>query len=324
MLILVKFLVGFFLLFNLSGCDSHAVRRSLEDFWDTPREQLNRGLRYARGDGVTKDIGLAVSWYQRSAERGFAPAQHVLAGCYLNGEGVLKNKIEFLHWNKKAAEQGFSVSQYELGVYYLFKDFKLSGYWFRKAAEQGHRDAQFNLGGFYADGIGSSYAFDVGVVKNNVEAIKLWLSAGEKGQIEAQYYLAICYASGQHVAKSDSEAAAWFQAAAEQGHKTAQYRLGYLYDTGSGVAKDQIEAVKWYLKASNQGVEEAQYLLAISYLNGEGVVKSNLAAYVWATTSYRLGNLMAKDLVVFLKPKLNSLESAVADKRVETLISKIK
>ena len=53
--------------------------------------QFKLGLRYARGDGVTKDDEEAVKWYRLAAEQGDAVAQRKLGFRYNVGIGVLED-----------------------------------------------------------------------------------------------------------------------------------------------------------------------------------------------------------------------------------------
>ena len=49
------------------------------------KAQYRLGLSYALGEGVPKDVVLAVSWYRKAAEQGEANAQTSLGYCYAEG-----------------------------------------------------------------------------------------------------------------------------------------------------------------------------------------------------------------------------------------------
>jgi S1-C subfamily serine protease len=68
--------------------------------------QVNLGLMYANGQGVTKNYAEAVNWYRKAAEQGLAPAQGNLGLMYVNGKGVPKNFVESYKWQLLAAAQG--------------------------------------------------------------------------------------------------------------------------------------------------------------------------------------------------------------------------
>ena len=49
--------------------------------------QVELGIRYADGEGVTKDQVEAVKWYRKAAEQNYAKAQLDLGVCFYTGEG---------------------------------------------------------------------------------------------------------------------------------------------------------------------------------------------------------------------------------------------
>ena len=74
-------------------------------------------------------------------------------------------------------------------------------------------------------------AYDVG---DNETALKEFRQLAEKGDAEAQFYLATLYNRGDDIVggveKVDfKEAFKWYRLAAEQGHVDAQWRLGLKY-----------------------------------------------------------------------------------------------
>ncbi|MFN7098504.1 MAG: tetratricopeptide repeat protein, partial [Gammaproteobacteria bacterium] len=73
---------------------------------DDPLVHYNLGIMYANGRGVEKDYGEAARWYRKSAEQGFAQAQHSLGWMYENGHGVEKDEAKAVKWYRKSAEQG--------------------------------------------------------------------------------------------------------------------------------------------------------------------------------------------------------------------------
>src|SRR6266704_2297542 len=75
----------------------------------------------------------------------------------------------------------------------------------------------------------------------------------EKGDAQSQCVLGGVFFFGNlGVAKDDAEAVKWFRKAAEKNDASAQYNLGVCYAQGYGVAKDGVEAAKWYRKAAEQ------------------------------------------------------------------------
>lgn len=69
--------------------------------------QFNIGLLYEQGKGVAADQGVAVEWFDRSAELGFARAQYRLADIYERGDGVEQDYVTALKWFQLAGRQRY-------------------------------------------------------------------------------------------------------------------------------------------------------------------------------------------------------------------------
>ncbi|MCL2349418.1 MAG: sel1 repeat family protein [Planctomycetaceae bacterium] len=132
----------------------------------------------------------------------------------------------------------------------------------------------------------------------------------EKGDINTQCWLAICYDLGLYGCKIDKpqakelfqkvakhadenlpavqfskgfcvtdaiEAEEWFRKAANQGFAPAQTAIGHYYLSGKGlIVRDYTEAEKWFRKAAEQGYAGAQFNLGVFYFN-----KAIPVQYVW-------------------------------------------
>ena len=85
-------------------------------------------------------------------------------------------------------------------------------------------------------------------------ALKVWLTAAEKGDAEAQVNVGEIFERGLGDEPNYEAAAVWYRRSAEQGNTRGQFALGTLYEQGSGVPKSQLEALNWYRKA--WGIEE--------------------------------------------------------------------
>lgn len=108
----------FFVLLTLESCFSGStalINNSLSLLGDIrsrtsgptdANEQLDLGLRYYKGLGVTVDESEATKWFTRSAMLGYTPAQYALGSRYYNGIGVPVDKSEAERWYKKAATYG--------------------------------------------------------------------------------------------------------------------------------------------------------------------------------------------------------------------------
>jgi TPR repeat protein len=115
--------------------------------------EFARGLRFAKGEGVTQDYAQAADCYARAAEQDHGPAQLKLAMMYRQGQGVARDPATSLTWLTRAARLGDAAAQYRLGVQqHLAAREERAGAasegrvealkWVRLAAAQGHREAE--------------------------------------------------------------------------------------------------------------------------------------------------------------------------------------
>lgn len=105
--------------------------------------QLNLGAAYDNGTGVTRDIDMALHWYQKAAEQGLAEAQFNLAHLLAENEMGASLAAEWMH---KAAKQGMVEAEYLMGVILVEGigveiDENQARHWLQKAAAQGHEEA---------------------------------------------------------------------------------------------------------------------------------------------------------------------------------------
>ena len=104
----------------------------------------------------------------------------------------------------------------------------------------------------------------------------------EQGDMEAQFDLAVMYATGRGLGQdANEEAVRWFRRSADRGHAGARLSLGIMHGTGLGVEQDDVEAVRWYRGLAEQGHAEAQFLLGVMYDNGRGVHRDGAEALRW-------------------------------------------
>ena len=104
--------------------------------------QLNLGLLYDFGQGVTPDATLAAHWYASAARQGSSAAQANLGSLYAAGRGVPRDLAAAAYWYRAAADQGLAFAQYQLGMLYargtgVAADFVEARAWLRKSAAQG-------------------------------------------------------------------------------------------------------------------------------------------------------------------------------------------
>ncbi|WP_412064546.1 peptidoglycan-binding protein [Rhizobium sp. SYY.PMSO] len=134
------------------------------------------GARYTDGRGVTADMKQAASWYQLSADKGYAPAQYRLASMYEKGNGVDRDLVKAKQYYEQAANQGNASAMHNLAVLYASgtagpQDYDTAANWFIRAADLGVSDSQFNLAILYARGNG---------VKQDLQESYKWFAIAAK------------------------------------------------------------------------------------------------------------------------------------------------
>ena len=117
------------------------------------------GARYTDGRGVAADLKQAASWYQLSADKGYAPAQYRLASMYEKGNGIDHDLAKAKQYYEQASNQGNASAMHNLAVLYASgaagqQDYDSAANWFIRAANLGVSDSQFNLAILYARGNG--------------------------------------------------------------------------------------------------------------------------------------------------------------------------
>ncbi len=147
-----------------------------------PMAMFEVGARYAEGRGVTSNLGEAATWYERSAEMGFAPAQYRIGNMLEKGTGVDRDIAAAKNWYQMAAQQGNASAMHNLAVLFAMGadgevDNDSAARWFVEAAELGVTDSQFNLGILSAKG--------VGVPQDLMESYKWFALAAKAGDKDA-------------------------------------------------------------------------------------------------------------------------------------------
>ena len=97
-----------------------------------------------------------------------------------------------------------------------------------------------------------------GVQRDRAEAVEWLRKAADRGHVGAQSALGWKYMTGDGVRRDDKLAFAWLRRAAERGNTSAQNNLGILYAQGRGVEADPAEAEKWFRSAADKGAADAQ------------------------------------------------------------------
>lgn len=268
------------------------------------------GKLHEEGEGVPRDIALAVEWYRRAAAAGNADAMHRLGTLHEGGNGVAQDKAAALEWYRKAARHGHRLASYRLGQHYrntrlgdhaseAFRHFhqaarlgnmdaaamvarlyrseygvkmddRLAAYWSRMAAQAGNREGMGQYGIALFTGLGAERDVD--------QAVPYLRQAAEAGDADGQLYLGMAHETGQGVEKDMQAALSWYTKAASNGNFNAMFVVGRFHEAGRLAAPDFSAAREWYEKARGAGATFANRALARVYRDGLGVPKDTARA----------------------------------------------
>ena len=223
------------------------------------------------------------------------------------GLTAFKNKEyqkAYQEW-KVAAEAGQAEAQFDLGVLYaqglgVLRDLGAAESWYRKSAAQGNAEAEFALGQMYAHGWG--------IPRDTADAVR-WLELANSVDTDGPptEWLSV---EGYGVQKDPQQAAYWYQQAAEKGHPEAQYNLAVLYASGKGVKRDEAQAARWVSASAGQGYALAQADLGKRFATGNGVAQDDKRAYFWMTLAFLHGEKGAEKNRAAVAAKLKPEEIA--------------
>ncbi len=223
-----------------------------------PKAQYKLGIQYYQED-TPEGYQKAAIWLAKSAQQGFAEAEHSLGHLFLEGKGVEQDINKGIDLIAKAANQDLAIAQYNLGVFYregelVQQNFQKAFDWFQKSAAQNYAAAQFNLGYLYLEGKG---------VERDISKGLGWIEkAANQGLVNAQYDLGALYHQSELVANDFARAIYWYRKAAEQQNYAAMHNLGLMYLEGQGVPPDPEKAWELFGKAAQQGFLPSLQLIA--------------------------------------------------------------
>ena len=149
-----------------------------------PKALFQIGMRYSDGNDVKRNMTESARWFERAANKDFAPAQYSIGSLYEKGIGVERDVQKASQWYEKAALQGNARAMHNLAVILAMGNppevqpsMDRAVGWFQKAAEFGIKDSQFNLGILYGQGMG--------VPQNLADSYKWFALAAKTGDSDA-------------------------------------------------------------------------------------------------------------------------------------------
>lgn len=178
--------------------------------------QARTAVFYEFGQGIDKNIKLAISYYEKSFNNGYIQAGLELAKIYHIGVKVTKDLDKAINIYKKLADAGIVFPQVMLGRIYQIdkKDMETAKTWYKKAlnSKANEIDTAFAQ---------SSYADFLALNREYKEAFSFMSLAAQSGYLEAQYRLASYYENKTGTSQNFDKALYWYKMAAERGHEKA-------------------------------------------------------------------------------------------------------
>ncbi|MBK1717627.1 tetratricopeptide repeat protein [Thiocystis violacea] len=104
-------------------------------------------------------------------------------------------------------------------------------------------------------------------------AVGLLSPLAERGDIDAQYRMAIMAQNGLGMLPNPLMAFSYMKNAAKAGFNLAQHGLAFMYMQGECTDKNPAKAIEWFKKAADQGLVGSLTTLAMMYEEGQGVEK---------------------------------------------------
>ena len=215
----------------------------------------------------------ALFWFKKAADANDTQAQMYCAAAYLFGVGVKKNADIAKRYYIAAAKNGDSIAQWTLAESFLDSrqeaNKKLGLIWLNKSVDQKNPEAQLRLGEMYANG--TLVGLDMAKAKDLI------------GLSVAQGYIPAVYQMGELLRKENDfqQAKEWYTRAANAQYSPAQMALAQLYLQDKSPLFNLHMGFLCMLKAAQNGSSEAQSALATMYKNGQGVDKDENLAKEW-------------------------------------------
>ena len=124
----------------------------------------------------------------------------------------------------------------------------------------------------------------------NLAGLSQMKALAEKGNRQAQGFLAQVLWSGPQAIIDKSQAAKWAKLAAALGDSAGQNVLGNMHREGFEVAKDPKEAMRFYQLSWGQGYSRAASNIADIHYKGDGVPKNPAEGFKWLKMAVESGH----------------------------------
>lgn len=244
--------------------------------------QREFGRMLLEGQGVKRDLPLALKYLDAAASTGDALAHLLLANVYSGKvQGLAPDPAKMVDhlWQAAGDDSVEAVARlgycYEMGIG-LPRDPKTAVRWYQRAADKDSSEAMVNLGNCYQRGIG--------VGRDPRKAVELYQRAAKLKFPQAYHNLGIAYLNGFGVERDEALALDYLRQAADLGVAEAQYSLGVYWaakapqEPGS---PERAKAFEYLLAAARQGLPAAMTETGFCYLKGRGTMMNIVEAEQW-------------------------------------------
>lgn len=207
---------------------------------------------YYDGDGVDKNMPLAIKWMTKAADAGYTNAQLGIGMAYFSGveDGLDQNYALSEKYLLLAANKDNTEAQAYLSVLYVnMEEYSKALVWARKASQTSNPTGYYMLGRIYNEGLG--------VEVDNLKALEFFEEAAKQGDADAQNIVGNNYLNADYIEKDPQKAFKYYQMAAAQGHLEGMANLGYCYQEGIGTDANYLSAEEWLRKAADGGLQDA-------------------------------------------------------------------
>lgn len=206
----------------------------------------------------------ALYWFKKAAQNQDMNAQLYCAAAYLVGYGTPKNPDAARKYYIDAAKGGNALAQFALAENFLegrhAENKKLGLIWLNKSVLQQNPAAQLLLGKLWAEG--------------KIDGKDLTKAQELIGLSIKQNYTPAFYEQGllSRQMGDYAQAKEWLVRAAERGYEKAQLALSDLFGDRKAPFYDEHTSFLWLLKAAESGIKEAQLELSRWYKNGSQTI----------------------------------------------------
>jgi enhanced entry protein EnhC len=251
------------------------------------------------GYGLLKNNASALDSFTKSANKGYLPAQQLLAHYYLLGA---KEPNKAFTWFKAAAEGSEDLkAQMYCSAAYIFgygvkKNPELAKRYYIAAAKNGNAIAQYELAIQFLDSRNGS----------NKKLGVIWLSkSAAQNNPKALYTLAQLYDSAKFMAKDPVKAKGLMEQAAKQ-----QYLPAMLYLAQQAIKQGDYNAAKpWLIQANNTNDLDAKVAMAQFLTDAKNPMQDYKAGFSGMWKAAQAGSQLAQESLATLYKEGRGVEA---------------